>query len=375
MKPVFSSQAVLQKQSYDDLSVEEQALKVALEKLQSLQSVGNNNNDAPNQVLLKKESLEEVRQCFEALEYWEDSLAVEQQLEMFADSALELAACIFRQGKLLVRVNDLSQASTKYQKALEMFQIEHDNGTIYHADIGNIMVAMAGVDFAREDIDKCLSTLDASEDHFRHHGQSIAEECKSLNEPHPDVVKCLENQGMMYRLKQDFFQALGKFEEALEVVKETEIEKRQALQMHVADMLGASGDLDGAIVYYEKIRSEDRAQRVDGEETALDGVILHCLGVLHSQQRQLELAKEELSRAVEIKRKVGGETNPEVSSSLVVLGSVHGVMGNKRDALECFQQALFIAKASTENENDPEVLHILRNIAILKGEKVSKWDG
>ena len=70
----------------------------------------------------------------------------------------------------------------------------------------------------------------------------------------------------------------------------------------------------------------------------------------------------------------GGEANPEVAVTANALGSVHGVLGNKRKALECFQQALLIHRMYAEDDNDSEILHILRNISILKGEKVPKWN-
>eukprot|EP00797_Seminavis_robusta_P022376 Sro356_g125230.1 guanine nucleotide exchange factor (295) ;mRNA; r:8508-9392 len=293
---------------------------------------------------------------------------VEQQLEWYAQSSLDLAACIFRQGKLHMLLEDAVAANAKYQKALDLYRMEH-NEQDYHADMGNVLVAMAGVEFHRQHVDGCLQLLNQSEDHFRYHNSTAT--TTTTQEPHPDLVKCLDNQGMMYRLKQDYQDALEKYQEALQIVvagKDPE-NKRQALQLHIADVLSSMDEIDGALEYYQTILDED-------QDPALEGVVLHAMGVLHAQQRQLELAEQELTRAVELKQSTAGETHPEVAKSLLALGSVLGVSEddqNKRRALECFQQALMIERGHTEDENDPEILLILRNIAVLKGEKVAKW--
>jgi hypothetical protein len=82
-----------------------------------------------------------------------------------------------------------------------------------------------------------------------------------------------------------------------------------------------------------------------------------------------------LSKALDLKKRFGGETNPDVATTLNALAAVHGVVGNKRAALDCFQQALMIERMHAEDENDPQILYILRNISVLKGEKVPKWEG
>ena len=140
------------------------------------------------------------------------------------------------------------------------------------------------------------------------------------------------------------------------------------------EMLKCIDDIDGAITYYKKILKKDRERRGSDEETALDGVILHNLGTLHSQQGQLELAEKELTQALKVRERLLGEHNQEVASTLVALGAVHGVQGHKRQAIDCFQQALIIERSYAKDDNDPQVLHILRNIAVLRGEKVPKWD-
>ncbi|CAB9528239.1 guanine nucleotide exchange factor [Seminavis robusta] len=363
----FPSQSMILKQRDDDLSPEELDLKLALQHHQGLLQ---DDTSTPETSQDMQDSLLHLRTCLESLEYWDDQLMVEQQLEWYAQSSLDLAACIFRQGKLHMLLEDAVAANAKYQKALELYRMEH-SGQEFHADIGNVLVAMAGVEFHRQHVDGCLQLLNQSEDHFRYHHTTTAI-TTTTQEPHPDLVKCLDNQGMMYRLKQDYQDALEKYQEALQIVvagaKDPE-NKRQALQLHIADVLSSMDEIDGALEYYQTIRDED-------QDPALEGVVLHAMGVLHAQQRQLELAEQELTRAVELKQSTAGETHPEVAKSLLALGSVLGVSEddqNKRRALECFQQALMIERGHTEDENDPEILLILRNIAVLKGEKVAKW--
>lgn len=402
-RAVLSSQALVLKQRDDDLSVDELALKAAIQQHEAVLNAATKHNEE-DRIRKIVASLQKLRDALEKLEYWEDALEVEVELESYAPSALEMAECIFRQGKLYVRQQNNVQGNAKYQRALEIFTIEHSRNSasnstekdsteldeneeddVYHADIGNVIVAMAGVHFSQGGIDECLNTLDTAEDHFRRHGTRKSDHKSSWfslsassfstkTEPHIDLVKCLDNQGMMYRFKEDFHAALEKYEEALEVLGDRDDTKRLALQMHIAEMLKCIDDIDGAISYYAKILQEDRERRGIDEETILDGVILQNLGTLHSQQRQLELAEQEMTQALEIQKRFLGENNQEVAATLIALGSVHGVQGHKRQALECFQQALLIERIYAEDDNEPQVLHILRNIAVLHGEKVPKWD-
>lgn len=274
--PSFSLSEVISKQRDEDLSPQELALKVALQQHKEVtDDPGLSNEDI-------KRSLENLRDCFEALEYWEESLHVEQELESYAGTSLELSESIFRQGKLCMRMGDPIHASEKYQRALDRFRIEH--GEIYHADVGNVLVAIAGVHYHRENPDECMQVLEEAEQHFRKHGLSQSDTYELEQDPHPDLVKCLDNQGMIFRFREDFNSALEKFEEALALVEPNNYEKRQTLQMHIADMLSALDDVDSGIYYYQKILKEDKERRGSDEETELDAVIRHSIGLLHSQE-------------------------------------------------------------------------------------------
>jgi tetratricopeptide (TPR) repeat protein len=303
-------------------------------------------------------------------------------------STSSLASCIYRQGKLHMLMTDPMQASIQYQRALELLQMEFGNHH-YHADIGNVLLAKAGLEFQRQQIDKALQLLLESELHYRNHDRPQEPSSnprkgdihKGATTPHPDLVKCLDYQAMMYRLKGDYPTSLEKYQDALQLlingmtVTDMDLqEKRQSLQLHIADVLGTMDDIDGALSYYQTILDQDRQQnRTATADPALEGVILHSMGSLYMQQRKLDLAEQHLTRAVELKQRTAGEAHPEVAKSFVALGSVLGVLGKKRKALECFQQALLIERANSDDPNDPEILLILRNIAVLKGEKVAKW--
>jgi tetratricopeptide (TPR) repeat protein len=455
----FPSQAMLFKQRDENLTpLELQAKMALLQYHQSLQVAQiqreTTEKDDATTSRIQQQSLEHLRTCFESMGFWQDALLAEKLLEPYynnddndndvrpssssssssSSSLSSLARCIYRQGKLYMLMSDPLQASVQYQKALELFQMElfSITGSLYHADIGNVLLAKAGLEFQRQQIDKSLQLLQESELHFRchHHRdqkpppqqqQQQQEQHQVSNNtnnhdndkdnhgngasavttaPHPDLVKCLDHQAMMYRLKGDYPTSLAKYQEALQLLQvliennndhnngmhdtdhtdHTELhDKRQSLQLHIADVLGTMDDVEGALAMYQTILDQDRHRNnnktdATAADPALEGVILHSMGCLHMQQRKLELAEQELTRAVMLKQRSAGEAHPEVAKSFVALGSVLGVLGKKRQALECFQQALLIERANSEDpDNDPEILQILRNMAILKGEKVAKW--
>lgn len=320
--------------------------------------------------------LHELRTIYEALEYWEQALTLEHVLLQEHSStmtSLEKADTIYRQGKLHMRLGDLSQASKLYQRALESLQTEWEATRDCDVSplIGNLLISKAGIDFHKGRLQESLETLHKSEPYFR-----------SDNGPHVDLVKCIQHQGLLHRSMQDFASARDKYEEGLEILEGLKDkldaalfhEKRQSLQLDLADMLAALDDSELACDLYQTILEEDQKHSQSTEPTALEGIILHNLGRIHAQNEATrDLALLELTRAVELKQEFVGETHPEMLKSLNALGALHGVMKNPVMALQCFQQSLLIARMHADGEDDENIMLILRNIAILKGEKVAKW--
>lgn len=407
-RPASSSRVVL-RQAQEELSVLEQSLQAALTRHELL--VADNEDDDNEDEVVLRASLEELRDCYENLTYWEDALTIEQgPLQDLCKTDTDRAASLYRQGKLYMRMQCIADASKYYQQALALYQTaystssEHDDNddkdkdfksesdnehvhehVVYHADIGNIMISMAGVHFHRDKLDAALSVLIESEDHFRKHHQ------EQLTVPHWDLVKCLQHQGLVYRMQEEFGSALVEYQEALEVMDSIIISismgitgssfpdeaetRRQSLQMDIADMHAALDEPDEALEMYETILKEDREGREDpNEETALDGVMLHNMGKIRAQRGQREQALVDLTKAAEIKERFAGESSPEVGKTLDALGAVHAVTGDKAKALECFQRSLLIARMHSEaGDTDANVMLALRNISVLKGKDVPKW--
>jgi tetratricopeptide (TPR) repeat protein len=411
-RPASSSRVVL-RQAQEELSALEQALQEALSKHEQLVAEYNDDTDENNsdneayKVSLRR-SLEELRDCYENLNYWEDALTIEQgPLQDLCQTSndTDRAACLYRQGKLHMRMQCTADASKYYQQALALYRTAYsstsgddsNNGNknviVHHADIGNIMISMAGVHFHRDKLDLALSVLIEAEDHFRKHGQQQQQQGQQLQlqpaVPHWDLVKCLQHQGLVYRMQEDFESALVEYQEALEVMDSMIINmsitassipddadtRRQSLQMDIADMHAALDEADEALEMYETIMQEDREGREDpNEETALDGVMLHNMGKIRAQRGQREQALVDLTKAAEIKERFAGESSPEVGKTLDALGAVHAVTGDKAKALECFQRSLLIARMHSEaGDTDSNVMLALRNISVLKGKDVPKW--
>ena len=101
--------------------------------------------------------------------------------------------------------------------------------------------------------------------------------------------------------------------------------------------------------------------------------MLHNIGKLRAQLGGHDAAVLELTRAIELKTAAFGDTHSEMAKTWNALGAVHAVLGNKSKALDCFQQSLLICRMH-HDEEDPMVMFALRNIAVLKGEKVPKWE-
>ena len=393
------------------------------------------------------------------------------------------------------------------------------------------MISMAGIPYARDQYHESLRLLQQADPHFRYHNlsshhqhqkekangatagdttqvetnihlSSSSSSGRTPRPPHPDLVKCLQHQGLVHRSLEDYDSALKAYRQALLVldnathnnttvsglsssvgvkhqvrddddddddVRDDFEEKRQGLQMDVADMLAALDKYEDALEVYQAIwdRHEELRRRDDCDSddsnnnnnatttSSLHGVLLHAMGRIHAHQGHYGLAQKQLLRALRIKEQLfgtaggaagggaGGSSgeattgaiieadavdddddnddssssssnnnnknpisdhivfHPEVGKTLQALGAVYAVQKDDADkkyfALQCFQKALQIAvwQAKLEAQaaaNDagkqvvvdhqdenasvnqhPEVMLVLRNIAILKGEKVPKW--
>lgn len=85
-------------------------------------------------------------------------------------------------------------------------------------------------------------------------------------------------------------------------------------------------------------------------------------------------ALRELESAYVIKKSTLGEVHPDVASSLNALGAVHATLGNDGEALSYFRESLMIARIHADDDQDPNVMQTLRNISLVHGNKVPKWD-
>jgi len=361
----------LLKQEQEEQAQLEQDLKNALERYQSL--LDKDSTEIPS-------ALNDLRDCYEHLMYWDDALRVERVMQDYIISDEDRAASLYRQGKLYMRLQQVEKAHRYYQQAIDLYETVLPN--LYHAHKGNILISMAGIHFHREKLPESLDILLQAEPHFRRHELEVTTATKDLDIPHVDLVKCLQHQGLLHRAMQDFQSALQKYEQALQVLELVDINdydnKRQGLLMDQADMLSALDELDRALLVYQSILDQDRWRNKNNnsnQPTALEGVMLHNMGKIHAQQGQHELAVQRLSSAIDIKTRFVGEFSPEIAKSVSALGAVHAVVQNKHQALQCFQQALLIARMhSQDGDRDPQVLLALRNIALIKGDNVPKWN-
>jgi len=427
-------------QQWTEHEILETRLGEALERYQAYLDNRSNGDDDEGERALPL--LEDVRDAYEALEYWDKSLAVEETImeNLLVDAGdhdddgaddggtdsssrskkeWERAGGLYRQGKLRMRMRQLGQAQKLYQQALDAYRNQlrlRSPPLEYHPDIGNVHISMAGVHYHRDRHPESLDLLREAEQHFvdipavaNGGGESDVE-----TNYHPDLVKCLQHQGLVHRSMQDFDSALQAYERALQAfddMTETEVvvgesdyddvrhEKRLGMQLDVADMTGALDRHRDALELYQRILDEDSAYRgtskasssvagsssydsdSDDEKdvtdgTALEGVVLHNMGKHRASLGEYETAIELLTRSLALKERWLGPDSPDVAKTLNALGAVYAVTKHQNEAYDCFQRSLLIARIHArdgDGDSDAQVMFALRNLAVLKGEKVSKW--
>ncbi|KAG7348397.1 tetratricopeptide repeat protein [Nitzschia inconspicua] len=361
-----SSAAVFRQEDFE-LSAEELALKHALKKYQSVVTSmeGANGKDSAL-TCLHQSALEDLQRAYMDLEYWEEALHIEQDkcrlyLKTNTD---EYADSIHAQGKFYLRQENFETSKRLYQDALEYFQASGNS-----VQQGHVWISLAGWHFFRNQLEEALKCL--------HQAETLLDSNPSL------LVKCLDNQGLIYRLWGDFVTALDKYQQALQVVVDSNIQ--YALRMHIADMYMALEDSDQAMLAYQELLTDITSTDSNGgteppqdQDLSIQGVLLHNIATIHVDQGEYDRALEEFRLSLQIKEKAGGEHNPEMARTWNSLGGLlAGVFDEKLQALDCFQKALMIARihASGDPQTDPDVLSALQNIATMEHELKNEGRG
>lgn len=358
-----SSSSILKQEDYE-LSAEELRLKKALQeyfderedgRLKMLEGRADNEN-------FKSETdfvLDNLQQAYIDLEYWEEALHIEVykcQLYLSKETD-EYADSIHAQGKFRLRQEDFINSKNLYGEALDYF--ERTENLVQQ---GHVLISLAGWYFFRNQLDDALESLQRSE---------------TMLDSNPALLyKCLDNQGLIYRLWGEFHMALDKYQQALQVVVTDDSETRSALKMHIADMYLALEEPNEALREYHDLLTElpsvsTAITHSEQHKLGIRGVLLHNIATIHVDQGDHQLALDQFLEALEAKKLAGGEHNPEVAKTLNSLGALHaGSFGEKESALEYFQQALLIARIhAKDRENphdDPDVINILQNISVIE---------
>ena len=396
-----SATAVLKEEDDTYLSPEEIQLKhVLIRYKEVMQHDGNSENgDAAattndysstgNNEEQIQDVLDNLFDMYHTLGYWEEALGIEQTRcklyyndrkksddnDRHDENNDQYYDSIHLQGKLYLRQEDFKNSFKLYTKALDYFTLTENR-----VQRGHVLMSMSGWYYFKQDLQTSLELLLESE---------------PLLESNPTLlVKCLDNIGLIYRCLGDYKLALTKYQEALQLLvgdgrddavgsgekdsaTTTNKETRQALCMHIADMYLALDEYDMALQLYEQL-FERLSQEPTMENSGTRGVLLHNIATIHVQMGDNEDALEQFNQALYLKIHSGGETNPEVAKTWNSMGRLYAtssssslsdrVLQDYGKARECFQQALNIARVNAPDNNedtDEDVLYALRNLTIL----------
>ena len=348
-----SSSSIL-KQEDHELSATEVRLKKALQE--RMQRKDFEKAKLPNDQTVDY-LLEELQRAYMDLEYWEEALKIEvyKCQTYLSEGTDEYADSIHAQGKFYLRQENFTNSKQLYEQALEYFE-QTDN----LVQQGHVLISLAGWYFFRNQLDDALESLQRSE---------------TMLDSNPALLyKCLDNQGLVYRLWGEFHVALDKYQQALQVVGADDSETRSALKMHIADMHLALEQPKDALNVFQELLMElpsTSTGNPDQHQLGMRGVMLHNIATIHVDLGDNQLALELFLEALEAKKSAGGEHNPEVAKTLNSLGALHaGSFGEKEVALEYFQQALLIARIHAEDgenpRDDPDVMNVLQNISVIE---------
>jgi len=357
-----SSATVLKEDNDDELSEPEQKLKQVLQQYADYMATM---DDPENHELLQQdfeyeEKIQALQEVYMDMGYWSDALGIEESkcTLYYEEGTEEYADSIHSQGKLYLRQEDFRQSKALYDEALAFF--ESSSSVSSQVQVGHVLISLAGWYYFQNQLDVAMEHL--------HNAEPL------LDSNPPLLVKCLDNQGLVYRLWGDYLAALDKYQQALQVVGEEEA-TRHALIMHLGDMYQAIEEPQQALKVYQDLVQELEQKGASSNATAsvkeiegMQGVLWHNIATIHVDFGDHELALDEFDRAIQLKTESGGANHPEVAKTWNSLGVLHaGALRQLPKARECFQHALMIARINTEDPSTNEdVIHILQNISHIE---------
>lgn len=320
-------------------------------------------------------SLEVIRNLQFQLEEWQGSLESEEELYatyyQHSSSQLDLARSHNRFGILHQRLTHYDDSQRHFELSLQFYQELHPD--TFHVEVGEAWNALAALAAEQAEMGIAMQNLHLAEPHFRYAGCNMfADINEETQKPHPELRKVLENQCEIMRLLHQYKEALALY---------TEIEDRLVLQgqpvdrdllLHKADCLLAMGDPVASKKLYTLVMERHDVN----PESLMAAAIHHQLGLVYSYEQQsnkfydAEKALKNFSLAYQLRKRLLGDTHPQVGKTANAMGAIQAsAMDNPGSALTNMREALVIARIHStypNDENDPEVKHILQNISLVQ---------
>jgi len=403
--------------SLPSLSPEEEHLKECLHDYQ----------EEPNDLNV----LDALQQAYSTLEFWEEALAVEvskcdrirwmwseedrrrrhrhhhpsddddndhDESENSYEYQHSYADSIHVQGKLWLRQGNFEQSRPLYEEALSYFRKKEFQNPVQE---GHVLISLAGWHFFQYEASipsdrSTTSTTSSSSTSYAVSSQSLQKAMEYLIESEGKLdsnptllVKCLDNQGLIYRLWGDYEMALDKYQQALQVVIDQKT--KHALQLHIADMYQALREPHEALILYQNVLHDLQEEDEEGQSTmmmsdstrttmttssdslAMQGVLWHNIASIHVQMGEWEIAEEGFLEAIKMKEESAGrEDHPELVKTWNALGALYyGFMFDEKklQALECFKKVLWMTRAHSVYDDpryDPDVLAAIQTISDIE---------
>lgn len=259
----------------------------------------------------------------------------------YYEYALGLEEDEYERGRLFMLSNQPNAAKQCYDRAHQA-----------SPDHPRILISLAAWEYRQQqDYDAAL--------------QYLHQAMEKADEKDADIrLEIRKYQGLMHRSKGDFKQALSTYLTAIEA-------GATDCLVDVADMHAALEDWISARDLYQRILN-------DATDDAARAALLHNLGRCYAQNElyhkdQGEAAISYCLKSLELKRKQKAD-NSEVAKTVNLLGVLYARRNDKPKALLRFTESLTLLRSGQCDHENPLVLHAMRNIAVLKGQKVPEWN-
>lgn len=271
------------------------------------------------------------------------------------NEGIDLADMLESEGLRWFERNEFAKALEAFNKSLAISQNHFGRN---HPRISGLLHKIG---YVLATVGKLASALSC-------YNESLVIAKKHFGENDLTVAELLQNIGNIYyqreypkRAKEYYCQSLDikikNFGESHPEIAE--------LMINVANVLKTEGRIDEALIIYERGLEILQKNTNSSEDMGNLSVAMNNLAVIYMENKRYGEALSYFENCLQLKKKIHGDSHPEIGDVLTNIGNVYFQIGNHEGALENYKKSLEV-KRKFYDESHKDIIMTLANINLVQ---------